>query len=149
MSQQNRKQNILMLIGGVMMVISSGAIMASALLPISTWTVYAVKVMPWVFLIGTTTYVIIQKRQGYKGDNLTLRRLTAIQTLSGICFFLAALLIVEQYTGMLKPIVVSDMKSYFLYVRIVHNNWVVLVLIGAILQMYTTHRIASEIEKES
>ena len=41
------------------------------------------------------------------------------------------------------------MKSYFLYVRIVHNNWVVLVLIGAILQMYTTHRIASEIEKES
>lgn len=149
MSQQNRKQNILMLIGGVMMVISSGAIMASALLPISTWTVYAVKVMPWVFLIATTTYVIIQKRQGYKGDNLTLRRLTAIQTLSGICFIVAALLIVEQYTGMLKPIVVSDMKSYFLYVRIVHNNWVVLVLIGAILQMYTTHRIASEIEKES
>lgn len=138
-----------MLIGGVMMVISSGAIMASALLPISTWTVYAVKVMPWGFLIGTTTYVIIQKRQSYKGDNLTLRRLTAIQTLSGICFIVAALLIVEQYTGMLKPILVSDMKSYFLYVRIVHNNWVVLVLIGAILQMYTTHRIASEIEKES
>lgn len=138
-----------MLIGGVMMVISSGAIMASALLPISTWTVYAAKVMPWVFLIGTTTYVTIQKMQGYKGYNLTLRRLTAIQTLSGICFIVAALLMVEQYTGILKPMVVSDMKSYFLYVRIVHNNWVVLVLIGAILQMYTTHRIASEIEKES
>lgn len=138
-----------MLIGGIMMVISSGAIMASALLPVSIWTVYTVKVMPWIFLIGTIAYIVIQKKQAYDGENFILRRLTAIQTLSGICFIVAALLMVEQYTSILKPMVVDDMKSYFLYVRIVHNNWVLLVLIGAILQMYTTHRIASEMEKES
>lgn len=138
-----------MLIGGILMVVCSGVIMASALLPVSAWTVYAVRIAPWAFLIGTIAYVVMQKRQAYNGNSLTIRRLTAIQTLSGICFIVAALLMVEQYNAIVKPMAVSDMKSYFLYVRVVHNNWVVLVLIGAVLQMYTTHRIASEMEKES
>ena len=56
------------------------------------------------------------------------------------------LFMVEQYNGFLKPVVVSDISSYMLYMQIVHNNWVVLLLIGSLLQLYTSYRLSAEIK---
>ena len=35
------------------------------------------------------------------------------------------------------------------YIRYVHNNWVVVLLVAAVLQLYTSHRIANELEKDT
>ena len=31
----------------------------------------------------------------------------------------------------------------------IHNNWVVLLLIAAIIEIYTTHRISNELKKDN
>ena len=50
---------------------------------------------------------------------------------------------IEQYWAILKPLVVKDLESYFIYLKVVYNNWVLLLLIGGLLQLYTSHRIAN------
>jgi uncharacterized membrane protein SpoIIM required for sporulation len=37
--------------------------------------------------------------------------------------------------------------GYYQYINYVYNKWVVLLLIAAVLEVYTTHRIASELKK--
>jgi hypothetical protein len=39
--------------------------------------------------------------------------------------------------------------DFLLYIKYVHNNWIIILLVAAILQLYTSHRIANELEKES
>lgn len=39
--------------------------------------------------------------------------------------------------------------GYNYYVTYVHNNWVLLLLVAAMLEIYTTHRISSELAKEA
>ena len=39
--------------------------------------------------------------------------------------------------------------NYLSYIKYVHNNWIVALLVAAILQLYTSHRIANELEKEA
>ena len=75
-----------------------------------------------------------------------MNRLLSIRFLSGICFIVSGLFMVEQYNGFLKPVLVSDINSYMLYMQIVHNNWVVLLLIGSLLQLYTSYRLSAEIK---
>ena len=38
--------------------------------------------------------------------------------------------------------------NYLTYLQYVRNNWIVVLLVAAILQLYTSHRIANELEKE-
>ena len=35
------------------------------------------------------------------------------------------------------------------YINYIHNNWVIALLVAAILQLYSTHRISHELEKEA
>ena len=37
--------------------------------------------------------------------------------------------------------------GYYTYIEYVYNKWVVLLLIAAILEVYTTHRLDSELKK--
>ena len=39
--------------------------------------------------------------------------------------------------------------SYITYIEYVYNKWVVVLLIAALLQLYSMHRIGSELEKEA
>jgi hypothetical protein len=39
--------------------------------------------------------------------------------------------------------------DFFTYAKYIHNNWVVVLLVAAILQLYASHRIANEMEKEA
>ena len=77
----------------------------------------------WVMLVGAIIFVLMQTRQRYTGTQLTIRRLRKIMTFAGIGFILAGLFMVE--------------------------DWVILLLISAVLEMYTTHRINYELRKES
>lgn len=131
------------------MVLAAGITMAATLLSDAGWAQTAIAVTPWLFLAGAIAFVAIQRIQSYTGQSLTLRRLRSIQFLSGICLIFAGLFMLENYYHFVEGLVVTDIHSYITYMQIVHNNWVVLMLVGAILQMYTAHRISYELKKES
>ena len=132
--------------GGVLMVFSAALIMASSFFIEDPSVCVSIHdIVPWIFLPATVVYVVIQRMLNTKTDSFILRRLYAIQLLSGVCFIVAALLLIEQYNGFLLPLVVNEMNSYYNYLRFVHNNWVVMMLVGALLQLYSTHRISNEV----
>lgn len=148
MRQISKTQTCIMLGGGMAMVVSAALTMACTLFSESTWASTMMKVTPWLFLLGAIAYVSIQRLQQYSGNSITLRRLCSIQFLSGIFLIIAGLLLVENTFHFLLPLVVNDINSYYTYVQVVHNNWVVAMLIAAVLQMYTAHRISSEMKNE-
>lgn len=138
-----------MMLGGGMMVVAAGLSMVATLMSDQGWAQSMQMIVPWFFLIGAILFVAMQRMQVVATDKLTLRRLFSIQCLSGISLIIAGLLMVENYYHFFQPLVVSDINTYFTYLQVVHNNWVVFMLIGAMLQMYTAHRISSELNKES
>lgn len=137
---------MLMLAGAALMVAGAVLVMCAVLVMQEEHRTLTLAVAPWAFLAGTVVYVLVQRLQAEKSASLTVNRLLSIRFLSGICFIVSGLFMVEQYNGFLKPVVVSDISSYMLYMQIVHNNWVVLLLIGSLLQLYTSYRLSAEIK---
>lgn len=130
MRQLSKWEGLLMLVGGLLMVVGSGANILFC-----SWA-------PYVFAPGSLLFVAMQLRQGYEGRDFTIRRLRRIQIVSDVLFLLAALLMLANQSNFLG----LDMLSYIKYV---HNNWVVVLLVAAILQLYTSHRIANEMGKDT
>ena len=119
----------LLLVGGLMMVVGSGAYIL-----LQQWA-------PYMFAVGSVLFVAMQWRQRYEGKNFAVRRLRHILLLSDVLFLLAAVLMIANQSNFLG----LDLLTY---IRYVHNNWVVVLLVAAILQLYASHRIANELEKE-
>ena len=64
-------------------------------------------------------------------------------------FIFSAALMLENTYHALLPLFLQYMDNgYYHYLTYVHNNWVVLLLVAAILEIYTTHRISGELKKE-
>ena len=125
----SKLQNIIFLVGGLLMVIGAG----SSLLMWS-WA-------PYVFAIGALGFASMQMLQRYEGRNVTIRRLRRMMLLSDVLFLVAALLMFANqgnYFGL----------SHINYVQYIYNKWVIVLLIAAILQLYSSHRIGHELQKE-
>lgn len=131
-------QTLLFLLGGVLMVAGAGSY-------VMMWQRGAAC---WVFLAGACLFASIQMMQMRGGASLTVRRLQRIQSLAGVCFVLAGILMVDAVHRLLLPLF-SGSGGYLAYVEYVYNKWVVLLLIAALLEMYTTHRIGYEAGKET
>lgn len=130
MRQLSKLEATLMLLGGLLMVIGSGANIL-----FFSWASY-------VFAPGALLFVAMQLRQRYEGRDFTIRRLRRIQFVSDFLFLVAALLMIANQSNFFGI-------DFLLYIKYVHNNWVVALLVAAILQLYASHRIASELEKEA
>ena len=130
MRQLSKLEGILLLVGGLLMVVGAGANVLFC-----SWA-------PYVYAPGSLLFVAMQLRQRYEGRNFTIRRLRRIQVVSDVLFLLAGLLMLANQSNFLP----LDQLSYIKYV---HNNWVVVLLVAAILQLYTSHRIANELEKDT
>lgn len=130
MRQMSKTETLLMLLGGVLMVIGSGA------------SVFMQSWAPYVFAPGALLFAAMQMRQTYEGSNFTIRRLRRIMLVSDVLFLLAALMMFANQANFLG-------LNLLIYIKYVHNNWIIILLIAAILQLYTSHRIANELEKES
>ncbi|MBQ2209578.1 MAG: hypothetical protein II404_06400 [Prevotella sp.] len=130
MKQLSNIETWVMLAGGLLMVVGSGA---SLLL--QAWA-------PYVFAPGALMFAAMQMRQRYEGDNFTIRRLRRMMLLSDGLFLMAALLMFANQSNFFQ-------LNYLSYIKYVHNNWIVVLLVAAILQLYTSHRIANELEKEA
>ena len=85
--------------------------------------------------------------ENYDGKDIVIRRLRRIMVIGDMCFILAALLMLESNLQILFPLVATTVDGYNAWVHYVYNNWVVALLVAAILEMYTTHRISSELKK--
>ena len=138
MKQLSRLQSLIFLAGGLLMVVGAGLFVFSNK-----------QLASWIFLVGAIAFVSMQMQQQYEGTNFVIRRLRRIMTLADICFILAALLMGENAYNFLLPLFVDHLQNglndYIIYIM---GKWVVMLLIAAILEVYTTHRISSELEKE-
>jgi hypothetical protein len=97
---------------------------------------------PYLFAVGAVAFVSMQLQQRYDGPNFTLRRLRRIMIVSDVLFLVSALLMFAQQGN---PLGLSHLD----YLQYVYNKWVVTLLIAAVLQLYTSHRIGHEVEKEA
>ncbi len=130
MRQLSKIEMWVMLVGGMLMVIGSGASLF-----LQSWAAY-------VFALGALLFAAMQFRQRYEGDDFTIRRLRRMMLLSDGLFLVAALLMFANQENFLH-------LDYLSYIKYVHNNWIVVLLVAAILQLYTNHRIANELEKHA
>ena len=130
MKQLSKIQNIVMLIGAILMVVGSGTF-------IFQWIA-----APWIYSVGAVAFAYIQYEQAYEGRNITIKRLRRIQLAGDAFFVLAGLMMIEDKFMFVK-------LDFLYYVQYIHNNWVVILLCAAIIEMYTTHRINNELNKEA
>lgn len=130
MRELSKWESMLLLAGGTLLVIGTIAYVL-----LQSWA-------PYVFVVGAIFFVAMQLRQRYEGKNFTIRRLRRIVMLSDFLFLAAGLLMVANEHNFLG-------LDQYLYIKYVHNNWVVALMVAAILQLYTSYRIASELEKNN
>ena len=130
MRQLNNWQNAIFLVGALLMVVGAGASLLQ-------WSA-----APYVFALGALGFASMQMLQRYEGSNFVIRRLRRIMLLSDVLLLVSALLM---FAGNGNPLGLD----YFTYLQYVYRKWVLTLLIAAVLQLYTTHRIGSELEKEA
>ena len=134
MRQLSKLQSMLFLAGGALMVIGAGCFAF----------LFQQQVACWIYLVGAVVFAFLQVSESYDGNNLAIKRLKRIMTFADIMFVLSGLLMVENAHMFLKD-AFGDLTTYL---NAIYNKWVLALLVAAILEMYTMHRIASEIKKE-
>lgn len=126
----SKLQSAVFLLGAVLMAAGAG-------LTIIRWVG-----APWLYAVGAVCFTCMQLLQRYEGQNFVIIRLRRIMILSDVLFLVAAVLLFANDGNALH----LDQLTYLKYVR---NNWVVTLLVAAILQLYSVHRIDHELEKEA
>ena len=130
MKQLNKVQTVVFLLGALLMVIGAGT------------SVLAWESSAYVFSVGALGFASMQMLQRYEGTNFVIRRLRRIQLLSDVLFLFSGLLMLANKGNFLG-------LSHITYMEYVYNKWVITLLVAAILQLYSTHRIGRELEKEA
>ncbi len=126
-----------MLIGACMMVVGAGLYVFGKPM-----------VAPLFFTPGTIMFAAMQYEQKYMGTDITIRRLRKIMLTGAALFIASALFMLENSYHLIYPLFIkTGIDGYNAYLKYVHNNWVILLLTAAILQLYSTHRISSELTK--
>lgn len=130
MKQLNSLQNAIFISGAVLMLVGAALGM------------FLRSVAPWIFAVGALMFVAMQVQQRYEGENFTIQRLRRIMLLSDVLLIIVAALMFADYGN---PFGLDQLT----WLNYIHNNWVVVLLIAAFLQLYTVYRIDSELRKES
>lgn len=134
MKQLNKLQSTLFVIGGVLMVVGAGCYAF----------MYMKKTACWIYLVGAVLFAFMQVSQTYEGNSFVVKRLKRIMSLADLFFILSGMLMVDSAYQLLR----DAFTDYTSYLSLIYNKWVLLLLVAAFLEMYTMHRIASELKKE-
>jgi uncharacterized membrane protein len=138
MKQLNKTQSVIFLVGGILMVIGAGCCSF----------MWHSAFFSFVFLLGSFLFAIMQCMQSYDGLNVVIKRLKRIMTVADLLFVLSGIIMVETTNGFMRNIFSGDGGSgYINYITYIYNKWVLLLLIAAILEVYTVHRISYELKK--
>lgn len=130
MRQLSKTQNLIFLLGAILMVVGAGA------------SILAWKPAPYVYAVGALAFTSMQFLQRYEGTSFVIRRLRRMMLISDFLFLFSALLM---FASMGNVFGMSQID----YITYIYNKWVITLLIAAILQLYSTHRIDSELAKEA
>ena len=130
MKPLSKLQNAILAIGALLML--AGAAMG----------MFLKDVAPYIFAVGAVAFVAMQVQPRYEGDNFTIQRLRRIMLMSDVLLILAAALMFADYGN---PFGLDQLT----WLNYIHNNWVVVLLIAAVLQLYTVLRIDAELQKEA
>jgi hypothetical protein len=139
MERRSKGKDIIFLAGGVLMVIGAGCFAFGFIHP------SLLKTVCWIYLLGSLMFSIPQIMQSYENRSLTVRRLKKIQCFSDICFVLAGISMVDTAYQLLESLFVNEET----YITFIYNKWVAILLIAALIELYTTHRISHELAKEN
>ena len=82
---------------------------------------------PYIYIIGSFMFAAMQMLDRYTGKNLVLRRLRRQQILGAIALMTAGILMLSCK----------------------HNEWILCMFIGCLVELYTAFRIPQEYEKEN
>ena len=129
MKQLSRVESAIFLLGGLLMVIGAGTSLLA-------WVG-----APYVFALGALCFTAMQMKQRYDGQNVTIRRLRRMMLISDVLFLVSALLMFASQRNIFG-------LDHITYLQYVYQKWVVTLLIAAILQLYSYHRIGQELVKE-
>ena len=113
MRQLSRAENIIFLVGGLLMVIGAGT------------SLLAWGAAPYVFALGALCFSAMQMKQRYDGQNVTIRRLRRMILISDVLFLVSALLMFASQRNIFG-------LDHITYLQYVYNKWVVTLLIAAI-----------------
>ena len=89
--------------------------------------------VPYVYGVASAVFLAMQYKGRYNGGNIVVRRLQRQQLLGAVCLVLASFAMWMGVNG------VWPLR---------HNEWIVVVTIGAWMELYTAFRLPKEIEKE-
>ena len=129
MRQLSRVENAIFLLGGLLMVVGAGT------------SLLAWSPAPYVFALGALCFTAMQMKQRYDGKNVTIRRLRRMMLISDVLFLVSALLMFASQRNIFG-------LDHITYIQYVYQKWVMTLLIAAILQLYSFHRIGQELAKE-
>lgn len=138
MKQLNKFQNIIFLLGGLLMTVGAGGYAFLICQSVSSV----------LFIVGAVAFASMQMMQSYDGNNIAVRRLRRIMALADVFFIIAGLLAFEENHGWIRNMLGKNGSTYITFVVMTQGKWVVILLIAAILELYTTHRISHELDKK-
>ena len=130
MKQLSKIQQIIYLIGATLMAAGAG-------MSVLGWAV-----APYLYCVGALCFASMQMLQRYEGTNFTIKRLRRIMLTSDVLFMLAGVLMLTNGQNVLG-------LDHITYIEYVYNKWVIVLLIAAILQLYSLHRLEKELAKEA
>ena len=139
MKQLNKIQTSIFILGGVLMVIGA-ACFAFGFMIYPKMVLYT----SWLFLLGTVSFSVMQAMQLYEGPSQIIHRLKRIQTVADIFFVLSGISMVDTVYAFAR----NWFSNYETYITYFYNKWVVFLLVAALIELYTTHRISHELKKE-
>jgi hypothetical protein len=84
----------------------------------------------------------MQFQQRYEGDSFTIQRLRRIMLMSDVLLILVAALM---FADLGNPFGLD----HFTWLNYIHNNWVIALLLAALIQLYTVYRIDAELKEEA
>ena len=127
--QLSRVESMIFLLGGLLMVIGAGT------------SLLAWGAAPYMFAMGALCFTAMQMKQRYDGQNVTIRRLRRMMLISDVLFLVSALRMFASQRNVFG-------LDHITYLQYVYQKWVVTLLIAAILQLYSFHRLGQELAKE-
>ena len=98
----------------------------------------------WLFLLGTVAVRVMESMQLYEGSSQVVHRLTSIQAVADIFFVLSGISMVDTVYAFAR----NWFSNYETSIPYFYNKWVVFLLVAALIELYTTHRISHELKKE-
>lgn len=132
MNQLTKTQIWIMNIGALLMLF---ALVANLFFPVFPPLTY-----PLLFLAGAMGFGCMQMLQRYEGKNFVIRRLRRLQILSDIMLILTGFFMLLPYMGVFH--------IPYIHLGTARNEWLIPLVIAALLQLYTVFRLPNELEKE-